>query len=181
MLALPLAALPSSRLTYVKDYFGLNVPITHPLLTPAALLICAVRLEAARADTPSPIPALAGHESNNDQASDEQTPRTPFADWNTGCSKQYEHDWMRLITCYSPWTQPMIRRNVFTPGMMTGTWVGRMFVRSSSLEFVIVLVTLACMKEIPLGQFYSVLDPFSDAAESPQLNVYPKPMRFHLR
>ena len=114
---LPPAALPYSHVPFVKDFFGHNIPITSPLLTPAALLICAVRLEAGSPDPNSP---------NMDE---HHLPATQFEEWGPGRgSEQYEHDWMRLITCYSPWNQPMIRRRVFTPGMMTGTWVGRFFV-----------------------------------------------------
>ena len=123
--ALPLAALPCSRLALIKDYFGLKIPITPPLLTPAALLICAVRLEVAGTETLDLL----------DTPDQHHQPMTQLAEWGPGRgSEQYEHDWMRLITCYSAWYQPLIRRRVFTPGMLTGNWIGRVFVRCYYLE-----------------------------------------------
>ena len=131
--ALPLAALPSSYPTFIKDYFGLNIPITHPLLTPAALLICAVRLEAARTETPVVLDTLDDH----------LRPTTQLAGWGPGHgSEQYEHDWMRLITCYSAWNHPMIRRRVFTPGMLTGAWIGRIFVRCYFMKYVLIALII---------------------------------------
>ena len=125
---LPLAALPSSRLTFITDCFGLNIPITHPLLTPAALLICAVRLEAARTETPDVL----------DNSDEHVWPTTQLAEWGPGRgSEEYEHDWMRLITCYIPCHRPIIRRRVFTPGMLTGSWIGRIFVRYYYLECIL--------------------------------------------
>ncbi|KAF8531164.1 hypothetical protein JB92DRAFT_2853830 [Gautieria morchelliformis] len=100
--ALPFAAPPSSRPTYLQDYFSLTIAIAHPLLTPAALLSCAVRLEAAGADMP--ILLREGYGSPTDDELAERTRLTTiFADWGQGCgSEPYEHDWIR----YSPWTQP---------------------------------------------------------------------------
>jgi hypothetical protein len=164
--ALPPAALPSSRLTFIKDHFGINIPITNPLLTPAALLICAVRFEAVGTDTP-----LATH----------RRPTTPFAEWGPGRgSEQYEHDWMRILTCYSPWDQPMIRRRVFTPGMITGAWVGRVFVRCCRLECVLVPLTFVFFKEIPREQFDFILNPLTPYHSSPLIQVYSRPMQFYL-
>ncbi|KAF8495008.1 hypothetical protein JB92DRAFT_2994785 [Gautieria morchelliformis] len=111
--ALPLAALPFSRTTSLQDYFGFTLPVTHPLLVPTVFLNCAVRLEAARAEMAMLLPQGYG------------SPTTMFADWGQGCgSEQYEHDWIRLLTCYIPWMPPMIRRRVFTPGMLKGDSAG---------------------------------------------------------
>ena len=127
--ALPLPALPSSRLTLITDYFGLNIAITHPLLTPAALLICAVRLEAAGTEGSDHL----------DISNEHRRPTTQLAEWGPGRgSEQYEHDWMRLLTCYTPCHQPIIRRRVFTPGMLTGSWIGRVFVRCYFLEYILI-------------------------------------------
>ncbi|KAF8494023.1 hypothetical protein JB92DRAFT_2835036 [Gautieria morchelliformis] len=156
--ALPLAALPSSRQTYLQHYFGLTVAITHPLLTPAALLSCVVRLEAAGAEMAILL------SPTDDELAERTRPTTGFADWVPGCgSEQYEHDWIRLLTCYIPSPQPMIRPRAFTPGMLNGTWVGRCF--------------------IPLEQFDYLLapHPLLGAASSPLLHVYPRPMQFHIR
>ncbi|KAF8520995.1 hypothetical protein JB92DRAFT_2828040 [Gautieria morchelliformis] len=126
--ALPLAALPFSRTTSLQDYFGFTLPFTHSLLVPTVFLNCAVRLEAAGAEMAMLLPQGYG------------SPTTMFADWGQGCgSEQYEHDWIRLLTCYIPWMPPMIRRRVFTPGML------------------------------------------KDAASSPLLHAYPRPMQFQLR
>ncbi|KAF8494037.1 hypothetical protein JB92DRAFT_2997379 [Gautieria morchelliformis] len=147
--ALPLAARPSSRPTYLQ-HFGLYLSITPPLLTPAALLSCAVRLETEYAET-------------GDDLAEQKQPTTKFAEWGQdGGSERHEHDWTRLLTCYSPWTQPVTRRGcVFTPGMVTGTWVGRMF-------------------EIPRDEYDALLAPdhFAAAPTPPLLCVYPKPMQF---
>jgi hypothetical protein len=122
-----LAELPYSHPTYITDYFGVNPPITHPLLTPAALLICVVRLEAVEA-TSFTLPE--GYHGPIDEEIDQQAmPTTKFVEWGPGRGDDFEHDWHRLTTCYSPWGQPTIRRRVFTPGMLAGTWVGRLFVR----------------------------------------------------
>jgi hypothetical protein len=89
--ALALAALPSSQPTFVTDYFGVNIPITHPLLTHAAFLSCLVRLEAAGAET---LILLDGYGVPIADDLVEQTrPTTMFADWGPGCdSERYEHD-----------------------------------------------------------------------------------------
>ncbi|KAF8495005.1 hypothetical protein JB92DRAFT_3126695 [Gautieria morchelliformis] len=153
--ALPLAALPSSRRTYLQDYFGVTLPVTHPLLAPAVFLSCAVRLEPAGAEMAMLLPEGPGSLT------------TMFADWGQGCgSEQYDHDWSRLLTCYIPWVPviSVIIPRVFTPGMLTGTWVGRGF-------------------EVPEEQFNDLLapQPSEDAPRHPQLHAYPIPMQFHLR
>jgi hypothetical protein len=107
---------------------------------------------------------------------------TPFAEWGPGRgSEQYEHDWMRLLTCYSPWDQPMIRCRVFTPGMITGAWVGRVFVRCCRLEYVLLPLTFVFFKEIPHEQFDSILDTFTLHDSSPIIEVYSLPIEFYLR
>ncbi|KAF8491394.1 hypothetical protein JB92DRAFT_3100517 [Gautieria morchelliformis] len=162
--ALPLAARPSSRPTYLQDYFGLDILITPPLLTPAALLSCVVRLEAEGAEEHIVVPDGYDGLTGDDLVAQTQK-TTNFAEWGQkGGSKQHEHDWTRLLTCYSPWTQPMIRRCVFTPGMVSGTWVGRMF-------------------EIPRDQYDGLLSPdhFAAAPTPPLVVVHPRPMQFQLR
>ncbi|KAF8495009.1 hypothetical protein JB92DRAFT_3230351 [Gautieria morchelliformis] len=153
--ALPLAALPSSRRSYLQDYFGVTLPVTHPVLAPAVFLSCAVRLEAAGAEMARRLPE--GH----------GTPTTMFADWGQGCgSEQYDHDWSCLLTCYIPWMPviSVIIPRVFTPGMLTGTWVGRCF-------------------EVPEEQFDDLLapQPSEDDPMPPEPDVYPTLMQFLLR
>ena len=109
-------------------------------------------------------------------------PTTQFAEWGPDRdSEQYEHDWLRLITCYSPWDQPMIRRRVFTPGMVTGNWVGRLFVRRYYPVYHRPNDLL--IKEVPRTQFDAILNPdqFTAAAISPLIHVYPIPMQFYIR
>jgi hypothetical protein len=177
--ALPLAARPSSRPTYLQDYFGLDIPITPPLLTPAALLSCVVRLEAEGAEDPLVLPDGYDGPAGDDLV--EQTQQTTkFAEWGQdGGSEQHEHDWTRLLTCYNPWTQPMIRRCVFTPGMVSGTWVGRMFVCLFS-AYTVVALTSVFVKEIPRDRYDALLAP-AHFATPPLVNVYPRPMQFHVR
>ena len=180
--ALALAALPYSHPTYIKKYFGINPPITHPLLTPAVFLICAVRLEAAGAVSPIHLPV--GFQGPTIEEVAEQTrPTTQFADWEKGHTSGYDHDWNRLITCYSPWTQPMVRWCVYTPGMLAGTWTGRLFVNHSVLTVASFALTKSYLKEIPQTQFDALLAPHNRRATiAPQLlNVYPKPMQFTVR
>ena len=168
-LALPPAALPHSHVTFVKDFFGHIIPITSPLLTPAALLICALRLEAG---TPDPTDV---------DMEEHHLPTTQFAEWGPDRgSEQYPHDWMRLITYYSPWNQGMIRRRVFTPGMMTGTWVGCLFVSHNCLEYFILELTFVFIKQIPREQFDSILypHPFTPVVISPLIHVCQRPMQF---
>ena len=77
-----------------------------------------------------PIHHLAGYDGATSDELRERRPITMFLDWEQGCGyEQFEHDWNRLLTCYDPWSLPMTRRHVFTPGMLTGFWVGRLFVR----------------------------------------------------
>ena len=155
----------------MKDHFGITFPITNPLLSHAALFICAVRLEAAATEPPFLGP--------NNEGLDGYRPTTLFAEWGPDLgSEQYEHDWIRLITCYNPWTQPMVRRRVFTPGMVTGTWTGRLFV--SRLGCIFPRIYTFPFKEIPRAQFARILSPQS-TEDSPLVHVYHQPMRFYLR
>ena len=177
--ALALAALPYSQPTYIKNYFGINPPITHPLLTPAVFLICVVRLEAAGAVSPIRLP-VDFHGPTIEEVAEKTRPTTRFAEWREGHASDYEHDWNRLITCYSPWTQPMVRRRVFTPGMLAGTWIGRLFVNDPVLSVASFALTKSYLKEIPETQFDALWAPHPRRATiAPQLlDVYPKPMQF---
>ena len=134
----------------MKDHFGKTFPITTPLLTGAALLICAVRLEAAAAEPPFLLP-----EPTSESLDSHRLPTTRFAEWGPGLdSEQYEHDWIRLIACYSTWTQPMIRHRVFTPGMVAGTWTGRFFV-SRCLAYIVPAFTYVFLQGGSLGAICS--------------------------
>lgn len=130
--ALALPALPYSRPTHLEDYFGVNRIITPPLLAQAVFLICSVRLEAAAVAMLRQAHLLVGYEGPTiEELQAETRLTTEFADWSESHARDHEHDWSRLLTCYDPWTQPMTRRRVFTPGMLAGTWVGRLFVSVS--------------------------------------------------
>ncbi|KAF8513297.1 hypothetical protein JB92DRAFT_3116511 [Gautieria morchelliformis] len=113
--ALPLAALLFSRPTYLQDYFGFTLPVTHPLLVPAVFLNCAVRLEAARAEM-----AIFFHKDTAAQQL---------------CLQTGVRVVIRLLTCYIPWMPPMIRRRVFTPGMLKGDSSGTIRLPSGSTAF----------------------------------------------
>jgi hypothetical protein len=163
----------------VTDYFGVNIHITHPLLTHAAFLSSLVRLEAAGAEMLILLDGYGGPIGND--LAEQARPTTLFADWGPGYdSQRYEHDWMRLLICFSPWTHPMIRRRVFTPGMLTGTWVGRLFVGLFSKEYYR-RIHSSCVK-IPQEQLDNILtpQPLADASP-PHVRIYPRAMQFHLR
>jgi hypothetical protein len=43
-------------------------------------------------------------------------------------SAKWDNDWMRLNYCYNPWIDIPAKGTVYTPGMLTGLWQGRMIV-----------------------------------------------------
>ena len=44
-------------------------------------------------------------------------------------SSKWDNDWMRLSYCSNPWIDTPCKGVVYTPGMFTGLWQGRMIVR----------------------------------------------------
>ncbi len=49
-------------------------------------------------------------------------------------SVRHEHEWQRMTRCFNPYLDTKLKIRIFTPGMLSGTWEGRMLV--SSLLFV---------------------------------------------
>jgi hypothetical protein len=136
--ALPLSAslLPSPCV--IPDHFGFERTLARPLLAPPAQLACVVRLEDGGGGVPegSRAPATRAEGSRTGwmgpTGEDYEALgrlRTRRVEWGKGGeSEMHEHDWMRLLTCYDPWSQPPMRDRVFTPGMLDGVWEGRWLV-----------------------------------------------------
>ncbi|KAF8574414.1 hypothetical protein K439DRAFT_854639 [Ramaria rubella] len=138
----PLSSLPAPAASTFREYFGTDVTLAHPLLSPAALLSCVVRLELDEAEAqvilPEGVPATRaeattiGWDNPTRQDYEEKMrPATRFVDWDStthGFSwGRHNHDWERLLRCYDPWKQvtavtPGVRQ-VFTRGMLDGEWV----------------------------------------------------------
>ncbi|KAF8582252.1 hypothetical protein K439DRAFT_1618421 [Ramaria rubella] len=140
----PLASLPASQPIIFQDYFGKTLILTPPLLSPAAWLICVVRLEMAEAEAqvtfPLNMPETREEADSNgwegparEDIKEKLRPATRFMEWGPkagGCAwERYNNDWERLLGCYDPWKElnPRIRRQVFTPGMLAGEWIGKRF------------------------------------------------------
>lgn len=129
----------------VSDYFGLEFDIAQPLTLPPALLSSAVRLEAISSEMIRS--ADLAHNEAPAQAADttgwigptaediykQIRVQTPCIDWDEHEHNGIwgnEHDWNRLCVCVEPWSGPVMRGRVFTPGMLHGNWVGHLLVRA---------------------------------------------------
>ncbi|KAF8574453.1 hypothetical protein K439DRAFT_801889 [Ramaria rubella] len=142
--ACPMSGLPFSRPTVFRGYYGRDVVLTHPLRTHAVYLCFAVRLELAEAETPISLPenvpatraeadALDWLGPTRQDLEDRKRPTTRFVEWSPAKdgfrAERLEHDWVRLLTCFDPWSEPAMdpKPHAFTPGMLAGKWVGRCF------------------------------------------------------
>jgi hypothetical protein len=62
-------------------------------------------------------------------------------------SAKWDNDWMRLTYCYNPWLDQPSKGTVYTSGLLTGLWQGRMIV--SPIQFAIVRTIFTAASKIP--------------------------------
>ena len=143
---LPLSIAPLPPPCKIPDHFGWEITLARPLLIPPVLLAYTVRFEnrvQAFQTENGWVPI--GSRAPATRAERQRTGwwgatgedfeafskvKTGAVEWGDNSSILHEQDWMRLRTCYDPWSQPPMRDRVFTPGMLDGIWEGRWLVRS---------------------------------------------------
>ncbi|KAF8588561.1 hypothetical protein K439DRAFT_593646 [Ramaria rubella] len=135
----PLSVSPLPLPCKIPDHFGWELTLARPLIIPPVILAYCVRFErrvlelqggGAPASSRAPATRAEARRTGWTGATGEdfqafREVRTKMVEWVEGGSLLHEQDWMRLRTCYDPWSQLPMRDRVFMPGMLDGIWEGR--------------------------------------------------------
>jgi hypothetical protein len=94
-------------------------------------------------------------------------------------SSKYDNDWMKLNYCWDPWAYSPNKGAVYTPGMFTGLWQGRMIVRIPSiLNGLRILTPLKIPNELAFMQLVSTAEyPPTFSESNPHVSTVPIYMR----